>query len=63
MLWILKVEEQYPKSQITKCDQKLKDQSNDEIEKQYQKILTVAQKKMDAEDFDKALELFNRAKK
>ncbi len=58
----IKSSEQYPKDQIAKCDESLKNQANDEIEKQYQKILTVAQKKMDEEDFDKAIELFTRAK-
>lgn len=58
----IKSAEQYPKDQIAKCDESLKNQANDEVEKQYQKILTVAQKKMDEEDFDKAIELFTRAK-
>ena len=58
----IKSTEEYPKTKIAECNQKLKDQSENEIEEQYQKILTVAQKKMDEKDFDRALELFNRAK-
>lgn len=58
----IKSSEQYPKDQIALCDDKLKNQAESEIEKQYQKILTVAQEKMDQEDFEKAIELFTRAK-
>lgn len=58
----LKGDEQYPKDQLDEIDRKMKEESENEIEKQYQKILSVAQTKMDAEDYDKALELFNRAK-
>ena len=57
----IKSSEQYPKTRIAECDEKLKDQSVNEVEAQYQKILTVAQKKMDEKDFTKALELYNRA--
>ena len=58
----IKAEEQYPKDQIDSCNKKLQDESENEIEKQYQKILTVAQKKFDEENYEKALELYNRAK-
>lgn len=54
-------EESYPKDQISKAIEMMKKESEGEIEAQYQKILTVAQKKMDAEDYKKALELYNRA--
>jgi len=58
----IKGSEQYPKDQITACNDKMQDQAGDEIEKQYQKILTVAQKKFDEENYDKAIELYERAK-
>ncbi|MFT4600729.1 MAG: epidermal growth factor receptor substrate 15, partial [Arenicella sp.] len=58
----IKDDEQYPKDQLLEIDRKMKEESQNEIEKQYQKILTVAQTKMDAEDYDKAIELFNKAK-
>jgi len=58
----IKGDEQYPKDQLDEIDRKMKEESENEIEKQYQKILSVAQSKMDAEDYDKALELYNRAK-
>ncbi|MEO9532737.1 MAG: hypothetical protein ABJG68_17080 [Crocinitomicaceae bacterium] len=58
----IKGDEQYPKDQLDEIDRKMKEESENEIEKQYQKILSVAQTKMDAEDYDKAIELYNRAK-
>ena len=58
----IKGDEEYPKNQIAEIERKMKEESDNEVEKQYQKILTVAQTKMDAEDFDKAIELYTRAK-
>ncbi|MCB9224916.1 MAG: hypothetical protein H6582_12100 [Crocinitomicaceae bacterium] len=53
--------EQYPKDQIALCDKKMQEQSSNEEEAQYQKILTTAQKYFDEKNYDKALELYNRA--
>jgi tetratricopeptide (TPR) repeat protein len=57
----IKGDEQYPKDQIALCDQKMQEQSGNEEEAQYQKILTTAQKYFDEKNYDKALELYNRA--
>ena len=53
---------QYPKDQIKACNDKMQAESVDEEEEQYQKILTVAQKKFDEKDYERALELYERAK-
>lgn len=58
----IKSSEQYPKDQIALCDQKMQDKSANEEEEQYQKILKVAQKKFDEKNYQKALELYQRAK-
>lgn len=57
----IKSDEQRPKDQIALCNKQLQNQSENEAEEQYQKILDVAQKKFDEEDYDKALELYGRA--
>ncbi|MCG8578005.1 MAG: hypothetical protein MI810_24210 [Flavobacteriales bacterium] len=56
------MDEKYPKDQIAKAEQIMKDASAAEIEKEYQKILTVAQRKFDQKDYEKAIELYTRAK-
>ncbi|MEX1001251.1 MAG: hypothetical protein WDZ35_03970 [Crocinitomicaceae bacterium] len=58
----IKPAEQHPKDQIELCNQKMQAESVGEEEEQYQKILTVAQKKLDQQDYEKALELYERAK-
>jgi tetratricopeptide (TPR) repeat protein len=58
----IKSDEDYPKKRMKECDQKMQDESDNEVEKEYQNILTVAQEKMDGKDYDRALELFKRAK-
>jgi len=51
----------YPTNQIIICDEMMKKDSGSEAEKAYQKILTVAQKKMDEKDYIKAISLYERA--
>lgn len=53
--------ETYPKEQIVKCNDLMKGATLTEEEKQYQKILDVAQKSIDKKDYDKAINLYNRA--
>lgn len=57
----IKGSEQYPKDQIAKCDAKLKDQSANEAEIAYQKILTAAKKKFDEKDYQGAIEEYKKA--
>lgn len=51
----------HPTNQIIICDEMMKKDSGSEAEKAYQKILTVAEKKMDAKDYKKAISLYERA--
>jgi len=51
----------YPTNQIIICDEMMKKDSGSEAEKAYQKILTVAQKKMDGKNYVKAISLYERA--
>lgn len=55
-------EASYPQTQIELARKREEERSTNEIEQEYQKILTVAQKKFDLKDFDRALELYKRAK-
>ena len=52
---------QYSKDRIKICDQKEKEISTKEVEREYQKILTKADKNFDAKDYDQAKSLYNRA--
>ncbi len=54
-------EETLPKELIKEAQRRI-DENKGEKDQQYEKILTVAQKKMNEGDLDKAVELFNRAK-
>ena len=54
--------EAYPTNQIEEATRLEKEHSVDEVEVEYQKILTVAQKKFDEGDYAKAIELYTRAK-
>lgn len=58
----IKSNEAYPKNQIAKAEEFMKKESENEIEEQYQKILTKAQEKLDAEEYQSALDLYLRAK-
>ena len=58
----MKPGEQYPQDKILSAENFLKQESENEIEAAYQKILTTAQKKMDEGDYEKALDLYLRAK-
>lgn len=53
--------EAYPANQIIVCDQKLKDLNASIDNKQYQKILDKADEYLGAENYEKALGLYNRA--
>ncbi len=53
----------HPANQITICDEMMKKDSGSEAEKAYQKILTVAQTKMDDKNYEKAISLYKRALK
>ena len=53
----------YPSDQIIICDEMMKKDSGSEAEKAYQKILTVAQNKMDDKNYTKAISLYERALK
>ncbi|MEZ4937359.1 MAG: hypothetical protein R2799_07170 [Crocinitomicaceae bacterium] len=52
--------EAYPNNQILVCDRKIKELNNAIDDEQIQKILDVADKKLTAEDYNKALELYKR---
>ncbi|MCB0477938.1 MAG: hypothetical protein KDC84_07235 [Crocinitomicaceae bacterium] len=52
--------EAYPNNQIIVCDKKIKELNDQIDDAQIQKILDVADKKMEAEDYNKALELYKR---
>lgn len=52
--------EAYPNNKILECDRLIKDKLAGLDDAQIQKILDVADKKMTAEDYNKALELYNR---
>src|SRR5690606_1668412 len=54
--------EKYPKDQIALCNQRMQEESLSEVEEQYQKILEVAQEKMSNKDYERALELYKRAR-
>jgi hypothetical protein len=58
----IKSDEQYPKDQMVLCDQKMQDESANEVEREYQKILTAAQKNFDEKNYERAIELYERAK-
>jgi epidermal growth factor receptor substrate 15 len=58
----VKPNDAYAKTQIEEATRLEQAHSVDEVEVQYQKILTVAQEKFDAGDYTKALELYKRAK-
>jgi epidermal growth factor receptor substrate 15 len=58
----VKPNDAYAKTQIEEATRLEQANSVDEVEVQYQKILTVAQEKFDAGDYTKALELYKRAK-
>ena len=52
----------YPQDQIRKAEDQMKAEAEDEIEAEYQKILSVANKKFDEKNYERALELYLRAK-
>ncbi|UKN01319.1 hypothetical protein K6119_16450 [Paracrocinitomix mangrovi] len=58
----IKSNEQYPKDRIVLCEEKMKENTVDELEEQYQKILKAAQKKFDAKEYESALDYYERAK-
>ena len=58
----VKPSETYPQEQITWINDKMKSQLEDEVNKQYQKIIDVADKLFGEENYTKSIELFNRAK-
>ena len=58
----IKSGEAYPTNQITKAEDFMKAESTDEIEAQYQKILTKAKEKFDDKNYEGALDLYLRAK-
>lgn len=58
----IKPTEQYPKDQITKAEEFMRQETLNEEEAAYQKMLAAAQKKFDAKEYDKALDLYLRAK-
>jgi tetratricopeptide (TPR) repeat protein len=53
--------ESYPQEQIDIINQKMKDSAVDEIEKQYNKIIDVADQMFKDEKYDKAINLYRRA--
>jgi len=53
--------ESYPQEQITWINDKMKSQLKDDLQKQYQKIIDVADKMFADENYSKATELYNRA--
>jgi tetratricopeptide (TPR) repeat protein len=55
-------DEQYPKDRILSAEDFMKRETENEEEEAYQKILTVAQEKFDGKDYEKAIELYLRAK-
>ena len=55
-------DEQYPKDRILSAEDFMKRETVDEEEEAYQKILAVAQEKFDGKDYEKAIELYLRAK-
>lgn len=59
---IVKPNEKYPKDKILSAENFLKLETANEEEAAYQKIIDAAQKKFDEKEYDKALDLFLRAK-
>lgn len=57
----VKPNDPYATNRIDECTRLEQAKSNDEAEKEYQKILTAAQKKFDEGDYMKALEYYKRA--
>lgn len=58
----VKANEQYPKDQIELANSFLKKETENEVEAAYQKMLSTAQEKFDEKDYERALELYLRAK-
>ncbi len=58
-----KLSESYPQEQIDWINDKMKSQLKDDLNKQYQKIIDVADKMFLDENYPKATELYNRATK
>src|SRR5690606_29466818 len=58
----LKSAEQYPKDQMLACDKKLQEQSQNEADVEYQKVLDAANTKFEADDYAGALEQYKKAK-
>jgi epidermal growth factor receptor substrate 15 len=59
---IFKPNEGYPKGQIILCKNMMGKENTGQEEKEYQEILAAAQKNLDEENFDKAKELYKKAK-
>lgn len=59
---IIKPTEQLPKDKILECEEKMKAETVNTVNANYQKILDKAQEKLDAGDLDGALDLYERAK-
>jgi tetratricopeptide (TPR) repeat protein len=57
----VKQNEDYPQQQITKIEGLMKNEENSKNDEQYNKILGVADKYFGEENYDKAIELYNRA--
>ncbi|MGB1103747.1 MAG: hypothetical protein ACPG21_08970 [Crocinitomicaceae bacterium] len=55
-------DERYPKDRILTAEDMMKRQTENEEEAAYQKILKIAQEKFDGKDYEKALDLYLRAK-
>lgn len=55
-------DEQYPKDRITTAEDMMKRETLNAEEAAYQKILKIAQEKFDVKDYEKALDLYLRAK-
>lgn len=55
-------DEQYPKDRILSAEDFMKRETQNEEEEAYQKILNTAQEKFDGKDYEKAIELYLRAK-
>lgn len=51
----------YAKNQSVICEEKLKSERDADVEKVYQNILRAADKKFEAKNYEKAIELYNRA--
>ncbi len=57
----VKPSESYPQEQIDWINKEMERLAKDEVEKQYRKVLDVADQKFEAEDYEKARSLYERA--